>query len=56
MRQITVFTNQCIVTLTFDLMTQKPIGHILNPWGVFVWSFIMEGVKGNELCNINHFQ
>ena len=52
----TIFNNQCIVTLTFDLLTPKPVRHILNSWGVFVWSFIITGVKRKQLCNINHFQ
>ena len=26
----TIFRNQCMVTLTFDLMTIKSIGHILD--------------------------
>ena len=37
-------------------LTLKPIGHILNSWGVFVWSFIMIGEKGKQLWNITHFQ
>ena len=45
-----------IVTLTFDLLTSKSIGHILASWGVYMWSFMMIGVKGKQLCAGNHFQ
>ena len=38
--------NQIIVTLTFDLLTPKSIGHILDSLGVCVWSFIIIGVRG----------
>ena len=38
------------MTLTFDLLTSKSIGHILDSWGVCVWSFMMIGVKGKQLC------
>ena len=37
------------VTLTFDLLTLKFIGHIFNTWGVCVLSFMMIGVKGKKL-------
>ena len=37
-------------------LTPKSIGHILDSRGVFVWSFMMIGEKGKQLCNINHFQ
>ena len=40
-----------------DLWTQKSIGHIIDLWGVFVLlSFMMRGVKGKQIRNINHFQ
>ena len=52
----TIFSNLCIVTLTFDLLTSKSIGHILDSWGVCMWSFMMIGVKGKQLCAGNHFQ
>ena len=52
----TIFSNLCIVTLTFDLWTSKSIGHILASWGVCMWSFMMIGVKGKQLCAGNHFQ
>ena len=42
--------------LTFDLLTSKSIGHILDSWGVCMWSFMMIGVKGKQLCAGNHFQ
>ena len=38
------------MTLTFDLLTSKSIGHILDSWGVSMWSFMMIGVKGKQLC------
>ena len=31
--QETIFSNPCIVTLTFDLLTLKSIGSILDSWG-----------------------
>ena len=31
-----ILSNRCIVTLTFDLLTPKSIGHILNSLGAFV--------------------
>ena len=37
-------------------LTLKSIGHILASWRVFMWSFMMIGVKGNQLCAGNHFQ
>ena len=33
-----------------DLWTSKSIGHILDSWGVCMWSFVMIGVKGKQLC------
>ena len=44
------------MTLTFDLLTSKSIGQILDSWGVCMWSFMMIGVKGKQLCTWNHFQ
>ena len=38
------------MTLTFDLLTSKSIGHILASWGVCMWSFMMIGIKGKQLC------
>ena len=38
------------MTLTFDLLTSKSIGHILDSWRVCMWSFMMIGVKGKQLC------
>ena len=52
----TIFSNHCIVTLTFDILTPTSIGHILDSLGVFVLSPIMIGVKGKQLCDINNFQ
>ena len=37
-------------------LTLKSIGHILASWGVCMWSFMMIGVKGKQLCIGNHFQ
>ena len=31
--QETIFSNPCIVTLTFDLLTLKSIESILDSWG-----------------------
>ena len=31
-------------------LTSKSIGHILASWGVCMWSFMMIGVKGKQLC------
>ena len=31
-------------------LTWKSIGHILDSWGVCMWSFMMIGVKGKQLC------
>ena len=31
-------------------LTSKSIGHILDSWGVCMWSFMMIGVKGKQLC------
>ena len=52
----TSFSNLCIVTLTFDLLTSKSIGHILDSWGVCMWSFMMIGVKGKQLCAGNQMR
>ena len=56
MRREPFFSNLCIVTLTFDLLTSKSIGHILASWEVCMWSFMIIGVKGKQLCAGNHFQ
>ena len=37
-------------------LTSKSIGHILASWRVCMWSFMMIGVKGKQLCAGNHFQ
>ena len=39
-----------------DPLTPKLRGHILNSWWVLVWSFMMIGVKGKQLFDINLFQ
>ena len=51
---LTIFSNKCIVTLTFDLLIPKSIGHILNSWRVGVRGFMMIGVKEKRLCNISN--
>ena len=42
----TIFSNLCIVTLTFDLLTSKSIGHILASWGVCMVKFHDDRCKG----------
>ena len=37
-------------------LTLKSTGHILASWRVCMWSFMMIGVKGKQLCAGNHFQ
>ena len=37
------------------LLTSKSIEHILNSIGFSVWSFVMKGVKGKQLCVITIF-
>ena len=47
---LAILSYKCIVTLTFDLLTSKSIGHIFNSWEtVCKVSFMMIGVKGREL-------
>ena len=41
--------------LTFDLLTLKSTGPILDSWGVWLLSFLRIGVKGKQLCTWNHF-
>ena len=41
----TIFSNQCIVTFTFDLLTPKSLGHICNSRAVFLWSCMMLDIK-----------
>ena len=50
---LATFSYQCMVTLTFDLLTTKSIGHILNLSGVCLCSVMMICVKGRHLCNWN---
>ena len=49
------YLTPCIVTLTFDLLTLKSTGPILDSWGVCLWSFMRIAVKGKQLCAWNHF-
>ena len=44
------------MTLTVDLLTPKSIGHILDSWGVSVWSFMIIGWLQSQLSSGNHFQ
>ena len=44
------------MTLTFDLLTPKSIGHILDSWGASVWSFMIIGGLHSQLWSGNHFQ
>ena len=50
----TIFSNLCIVTLTFDLLSSKSIGHILASWGVCMWSF-MDRYKGKTVMRRKPF-
>ena len=52
---LTIFRNQWIVTLTFDLLTPKSTGPILDSWGVCLWSFMRIDVKGKQICAWNNF-
>ena len=44
------------MTLTFDLLTSKSIGHILDSWWVSVWNFMIIGWLQSQLSSGNHFQ
>ena len=44
------------MTLTFNLLTAKPIGHILDSWWASVWSFMTIGGLQGQLWYENHFQ
>ena len=51
------FSNKpCAMTLTFDLLTSKSIGRILDSWWVSVWSFMIIGWLQSQLSSGNHFQ
>ena len=52
----TVFNHQCFMTLTFDLLTLKSIGHILDSWGACVWSFMIIGWLQSQVWSRNHLQ
>ena len=43
------------MTLTFDLLTPKFIGPILDSWGDCMCSFMRIGVKWKQLWALNHF-
>ena len=51
-----IFNHQCQMTLTFNLLTPKLLGHILDPWGANVWSFMILGGLQGHLWSGNHFQ
>ena len=55
MRMKPFYLTPCIVTLTFDFLTPRSTGPILDSWGVCLWSFMRIGVKGKQLCARNHF-
>ena len=44
------------MTWTFDLLTSKSIGRILDSWWVSVWSFMIIGWLQSQLSSGNHFQ
>ena len=44
------------MTLTFNLLTSKSIGRILDSWWVSVWSFMIIGWLQSQLSSGNHFQ
>ena len=48
MCQLQFFSNNCIVTLTSDLLTPISLGHILNSWGVCVWSLKMSTMRPGQ--------
>ena len=50
------FHYQCPMTLTFDLLTTKSIGLILDSWGASVWSFMIIGGLQSQLWSGNNFQ
>ena len=52
----TIFNHQCPMTLTFDLLTLKSIGHILDKWGASAWSFMIIGGLQGQLWSGNGFQ
>ena len=43
------------MTLTFDLLTPKSIGSILDSWGDCMWSFMKIGVKGEAVMCLKPF-
>ena len=51
-----IFKLPCAMTLTFDLLTPKSIGHILDSWWVSVWSFMIIGGLQSQLSSGNRFQ
>ena len=52
---LTVLSHYDLMTLTFDLVTQKSIGVICESWSMYLWSFMILGVSLLELSSGNHF-
>ena len=52
--QETIFSYPCIVTLTFDLLTLKSIGSILDSWGDCMW-FHEDRCKGEVVIRLKPF-
>ena len=50
-----ILPNLCIVTLTFDLLTPRSTGPILDSRGVCLWSFMRIGVKGEAVMRMKPF-
>jgi hypothetical protein len=47
----TVFSFKIIVTLTFHLVTPKPIGVFYPIWTIILWSLNTVGQMGLKLCS-----
>ena len=43
------------VTLSFDIVTWKLIGVICQSWSMYLWSFMILGIRILELSSRNHF-
>ena len=52
----TVYYHQYPMTLNFDLLTPKSIGHILDSWGASAWSFMFIVGYHSQLWSGNLFQ
>ena len=51
---LAIFSYQCIVTLTFDLLTRKSQGHILELVGSLCVKFHDDRCKG-KVMRLDHF-